>query len=65
MIIGGIDKPFTLLAEVHGDLLGDSLGDVHLSAQTGHTHVGRVGRDGGATGAAQAEEEISLWSTEL
>lgn len=49
---------------MHRDLLGDSLRDVHLSAQTGHTHVGRVGRDGGATGAAQAEEEIGFWSTE-
>lgn len=59
-----MNEPFTLFAEVHRDLLGDSLGDVHLSAQTGHTHVGRVGRDGGATGTAQAEEEFSLWSTE-
>lgn len=58
MIIDRIDKPFTLFAEVHCDLLGDSLRDVHLGAQTGHTHIGRVGRDGGATGTAQAEEEI-------
>lgn len=59
-----MNKPFTLLAEVHRDLLGDALGDVHLSAQAGHTHIGGVGRDGGATGAAQAEEEIGFWSTE-
>lgn len=42
---------------MHRDLLGDSFRDVHLSTQAGYTHVGRVGRDGGATGTAQANEE--------
>lgn len=65
MISDHNDEPFTLFAEVHSDLLGDSLGDVHLSAQAGHTHIGRVGRDGGATGTAQAKEEICYCSTEL
>lgn len=62
MITDRTNKPFTLFAEVHRDLLWDSLGDVHLSAQTSHTHVGGVGRDGGATGTTQAEEEICFWS---
>lgn len=60
MITDRITEPFTLFAEVHRDLLGDSLRDVHLSAQTGHTHIGRIGRDGGATGTAQAEELMFL-----
>lgn len=52
-------KPFTLLAEVHCDLLGDSLRDVYLSTQAGYTHVGWVGRNGNSTGTAQAGEEKS------
>lgn len=42
---------------MHRDLLGDSFRDVHLSTQAGYTHVGRVGRDRGATGTAQAEKD--------
>ena len=56
--------PFTLLAEVQIDLLGDSLGDVHCGPEARHTHVGWVWGDGDATGAAQAKERNhSLIST--
>lgn len=46
--------PFTLLAEVQVDLLGDSLRDVHCGPEARHAHVGWVWMDGDATGAAQA-----------
>lgn len=51
------NKPFTLFAEVHSDLLRDSLGDVHLCTQAGYTHVGWVGRNGYTTGTAQAGQK--------
>lgn len=50
----GTSVPFTLFAEMDGDLLGDSVGDVHLGPQAGHAHVGWVQGDGDATCAAKA-----------
>lgn len=37
-----------------GDLLGDSLGDVHFAPQAGHAHVGWVWRNSNATHTAEA-----------
>lgn len=46
--------PFTLLAEMDGDLLRDSLRDVHLGPQAGDAHVCWIRRDGNTARAAQA-----------
>lgn len=50
----GTSVPFTLFAEMDGDLLWDSIGDVHLGSQARHTHVGWVRGNGDATCAAKA-----------
>lgn len=54
--ISSYTKPFTLFAEVHCNLLGDALRDIHLSTQAGYTHVGWVGRNRHTTCTAQAGE---------
>lgn len=56
-LVIGCNKPFTLLAEVHCNLLGDPLRDVHLSTQAGYAHVGWVGRNRHTTSTAQAGEK--------
>ena len=50
--------PFTLLAEMHSNLLWDSIRDVHLSSQTGDAHVGWIWRNRDATCAAKAIERV-------
>lgn len=50
----GTSVPFTLFAEMDGDLLWDSVGDVYLRSQARHTHVGWVRGNGDATRAAKA-----------
>lgn len=50
----GLKVTFAVTAKVNSGLLGDTLGDVHLVPHTVRAHVGRIGRDQGATYAAQA-----------
>lgn len=51
---GGTSVPFTLFAEMDGDLLWNSIRDVHLGPQAGHAHVGWVRGNRDATCAAKA-----------
>lgn len=49
--------PFTLLAEIQGDLLWNSFTDVNLCPQTCYTHVRRVWRDWNATLTTKTKTE--------
>lgn len=52
--------PFTSLAEVELCLFWNALCDVHSCAETGHTHVGRVGLNRGATFTAQTRQTRAI-----
>ncbi len=45
--------PFTLPAEMDGDLLGNAFRDIHFIPQAGDAHVGWVRRNGNATHTAK------------
>lgn len=52
-VLGRLQVALALLAPEQRDLLLDALCDVHLGPDAVHAHIGRVGRDGHSTQAAQ------------
>lgn len=52
-----VNQPFTELAEVQVPLFGNLFCDVHLCPQAAHTHVGRVGLNGGPTLTTQTGQQ--------